>query len=46
MVYAILKLSWRRVSRRIYKVSDLLAERDRYYRLLRELEGRKGRIGF
>ncbi|MEM3480530.1 MAG: hypothetical protein QXJ39_04395 [Candidatus Korarchaeum sp.] len=46
VVYAILKLSWRRVSRRkIYKVSDLLAERDRYYRLLRELEGRKGRIG-
>ncbi|MEM0295696.1 MAG: hypothetical protein QXH90_07095 [Candidatus Korarchaeum sp.] len=46
VVYAILKLSWRRVSRRkIYKVSDLLAERDRYYRLIRELEGRKGRIG-
>ncbi|MCS7103298.1 MAG: hypothetical protein NZ992_05405 [Candidatus Korarchaeum sp.] len=46
VAYAMLKLSWRRVARReIYKVSDLLAERDRYYKLLKELEGRKGRIG-
>lgn len=46
VIYAMLKLSWRRISRRkIYEVSDLLAERDRYYKLLRELEGRKGKMG-
>ncbi|RDD53143.1 MAG: hypothetical protein BA066_05960 [Candidatus Korarchaeota archaeon NZ13-K] len=46
LIYALLKLALRRVRRReVYHVNDLLAERDRYYKLLRELEARKGRMG-
>ncbi len=46
IIYVILKLSLRRVKRgKIYRISDLLSERDRYHKLLKELEGRKGKIG-
>ena len=46
IIYVILKLSLRRVRRgKIYRISDLLGERDRYHKLLKELEGRKGKIG-
>ena len=45
VIYVILKLSFRKVKRRkVYRINDLLNERDRYYKLLKELEGRKGKI--
>ena len=46
IIYVILKLSFRRVKRgKIHRIEDLLSERDRYHKLLKELEGRKGKIG-
>jgi uncharacterized membrane protein len=46
IIYAILKLSFRRVRRRkIHKIDDLLSERDRYHKLLKELEAKRGKIG-